>query len=256
MTPETAPGPSSWPELVARWAGPYRESLATFDDIPIRMSASRAGEPAGDRLGGYDATTSAVLVLSGPAAARPFLALVSAQLPRAIGELRPLRGADTAFAAWWTLSVVNAAECLGADVPEPVATLAPEWLPVLATRLDEFPDRERHALALACAAAGLPQRVRSFADDGVNATFTPGATFGFNVPAFAAHLASAITARADYPDVEPAWLEFVHNFPIKLDTDMLDWPALLWAARAVYATIGGIPVAEVGDELHRLVTGA
>lgn len=43
---------------------------------------------------------------------------------------------------------------------------------------------------------------------------------------------------------------------VKYEARMLNWPALLWAARAVYATIGGLPVAEVGDELHRLVTDA
>lgn len=37
---------------------------------------------------------------------------------------------------------------------------------------------------------------------------------------------------------------------------MLGWPALVWAARAVYATIGKVPEAEVALELHRLVTGA
>jgi hypothetical protein len=118
-------------------------------------------------------------------------------------------------------------------------------------------ERERHTLALAANAASLPRLVPAFTGTRtLPQSFVPGQMHGFNVPAFAVYLATAIEREASYQDVEPAWLDFVHRFPYKLDTGMLSWPALMWAARAVYATIGKLPEEEVALELHRLVIGA
>jgi len=112
-------------------------------------------------------------------------------------------------------------------------------------------------LAFAACAAARPTLMPRLADlPGLEAPFVPGRVFGFNVPGFAGDLASATEHGGTYQDIEPGWLDFVHSFPFKLDTRVLDWPALLFGARAVYATIGGLPEGEVALELHRLVTGA
>ena len=55
---------------------------------------------------------------------------------------------------------------------------------------------------------------------------------------------------------ELAWLDFVHQFPYKLAAETLNWPDLLWAARAVMTHFEGIEVGEVAAQLHRLVIGA
>ena len=171
--------------------------------------------------------------------------------------MEPAPGQAERLAAFYTLSYLNVARCCGASVPAQSEEIEGRWLRDLAKMRDSFSEPALHTLAFAACAARIPAIVPTLvgAKQGLP-KFTSGETFGFNVPAFALALAAAIDEGAGYVDVEMAWLDFVHRFPIKLDTDMLDWPALLWAARAVYATIGGIPVSEVGDELHRLVTGA
>jgi hypothetical protein len=182
--------------------------------------------------------------------------MVAPHLSRAVREVQPPRRESQRLAAYWTLSQLNAAECIGESVETSTASLAAEWMPSLASKANAFVAEERHTLALMACAIGPVSEVRRFATDGTRRAFAADRTFGLNVPAFAGYLADAITAQAPYEAIERAWLEFVHNFPVKYEARMLNWPALLWAARAVYATIGGLPVAEVGDELHRLVTDA
>src|SRR5205085_1632733 len=130
------------------------------------------------------------------------------------------------------------------------------WLAQLAERTRELTEPERHALALAACAAARPTLVPPLADlPNVDEPFVANRVFGFNVPAFAGYLATAIDRGGSYQEIEPAWLDFVHRFPYKLAARTLGWPALLWAARAVYATIGELPENEVAGELHRLVSG-
>jgi hypothetical protein len=159
-------------------------------------------------------------------------------------------------AAAYTLEYLNAARCCGAPVGAHSATAEQAWLPDLAALRSKLTEPERHTLAIAAAAAGLPDEAAQFAGLGRRKEFSPNVTHAFDVPAFAVYIATAVEAGASYQDVEPAWLDFVHRFPYKLDTGMLKWPSLLWAARAVYAAIGKLDDDEVATELHRLVTGA
>ena len=246
----------TWRALLEDATAEEVENLEFFDDLAARLRAVRAPDTGGANLGAPGRSVAAVSVLAGPRVAQPLLDQVAPLLPGVIAELMPAPATKQCLDALWALSYLNAAHCAASEMPPAAAGAESAWLPTLAAARDQFSEPEQHTLALAACACALPALVPALVGARALPPFEPGLTFGFNVQGFALYLASAVGASAEYDDVEMAWLEFVHNFPIKLDTDMLDWPALLWAARAVYATIGGIPVAEVGDELHKLITGA
>jgi hypothetical protein len=244
----------AWARLVEELAPEELENLGMFDDLAERLRTVRAPDTAAARLGGVDTSISAVLALAGPAPLQQLLAQVAPELPGVLAALKPRPTESQARSALWALSYLNAARCAGSVVPDDTTLAEAEWLGTLASSRTRFNEPEQHALALAACACGQPGLVTSILDAPPPEPFVPGVSFGFNVPDFVRYLAAAIEAGHTYDAVEPAWLDFVQRFPIKLDAQMLDWPALLWAARAVYATLGGRPVVGVGDELHRLVT--
>jgi hypothetical protein len=252
-----AAGPISWPELIADRVPLYREGIETFIDLPEHLATSKPPRYAGGRLGGFHSHVSGLAVMCGPDEAANALAPVESSLSHVIAEIGSTIDRYAPRAAFFTLNTLNAARCIGASVPPEAVNAEQRWLPQMKPWADEAGEPEQHTLALAACAASLPALVPGFASlPALPARFVPAETQGFNVPAFAGYIAAAITQGGSYQDVEPAWLDFVHRFPFKLNTEMLSWPALMWAARAVYATIGELPENEVALELHRLVTGA
>lgn len=252
-----APGPTSWPELIAEHVPLYREGLETFDDLPQDLATSKPPRYAGGRLGGFHSDLTGLAVMGGPDEAAKALAPIESSLAHVIAEIGGTLERRAPRAALFTLSTLNVARCVGTPVPREAADVEQQWLPQMKPWADKAGEPEQHTLALAACAASLPALVAGFASlPALPARFAPGETHGFNVPAFAGYIAAAIVHGGSYQDVEPAWLDFVHRFPFKLNTEMLSWPALMWAARAVYATIGELPENEVALELHRLVTGA
>ena len=250
-------GPVTWPEVIAHYAPLYERDPDFFEDLPHDLAASKPPDYAGAELAGFDVEVAALAVLRGPSSIARHVALVAPALPHVIAEIGDTIDADRALPAFYTLSYCNAARCAGAELPAAAVDAEEEWLPQLAERMSELTEPQRHTLALAACAAARVDLVATFAELAAgDDTFTPSRTFGFNVPEFAGYVARAIDRGASYQDVEPAWLDFVHRFPYKLDTRTLGWPALLFAARAVYATIGELPEGEVAMELHRLVAGA
>jgi hypothetical protein len=249
-------GPVSWPEVIAKLGPVYENGLSFFDDLEQRIADARAPQYAAGVLGGFDVTVTALTVLRGCAATKGVFARVEPLLPRILDELGGRIDRSRAVPATYALSCLSVMRCCGALHLPGIEQTEQRWLADLAARARELTEPERHTLALAACAAMHPTLVATFADVSASPqAFVPEQTFGFDVPGFAAYLAAGIDRAATYQDVEPAWLDFVHRFPYKLDTRMLGWPALLFAARAVYAAIGGLPVGEVAEELHRLVTG-
>lgn len=250
------PGPVSWPEVVAQYGPEYEDNVDVFDALPDRLGRLAPPRYAGGQLGGLADTTAALAVLRGPAAARPLVEHVAGSIPRVVAQLSPDVPDAGRLAAAYTLAYLNVARCCGVPIGSESSSLEHRWLPQLAALRAKFTEEERHTLAIAAAAAGLPHVAVELADLRRLEPFSPDEDHGFDVPGFAGYLASAVDASASYGDVENAWLDFVHRFPYKLDTGMLKWPALLWAARAVYATIGKLPDDEVATELHSLVAGS
>ena len=249
-------GPVTWPEVIEQIAPLYESDPDLFDDLPQRLAASSPPRFAGAELGGFRVEAAALAVLRGPAAVENHIALVSSAVPRIIDEIGTRIDGDRILPSIFALSYLNVVRCCGGPVPPGADEAEQGWLPQLAERVREVREPDRHMLALASCAASLPSLVPTFAElPDTDERFVADRTFGFNVPGFAGYLASAIDQGGSYQDIEAAWLEFVHSFPYKLAARTLGWPALLYAARGVYATLGELPENEVAMELHRLVAG-
>lgn len=256
MSKSRTPHPVDWPTLVEKYGPEYEEELVVFDDLVEELSEEASPESAGGALGGFEDACSALAILRGPAIARPVIERIAPAVPRVVVGLSPAPRESGRLAAIYTLAYLNAARCCGVSVGRESESAERLWLPQLAGFRAKLTEEECHTLAIASAAAGLAQAAIDLAGLPRVDAFAPGVTHAFNVPAFAGYVASAVESGASYDDVEPAWLDFVHRFPYKLATGMLKWPALLWAARAVYATIGRLADDEVATEVHRLVSGA
>jgi hypothetical protein len=242
---------------VAKYGATYENGIAFFDDLAERIAAATPPRYAASVLGGFDVTVAALAVLRGCAVAAKASAIAERSIPRILTELRDPIERNSAVPAIYALSYLNTVRCCSGPLPAEADDAEQRWLEQLAARSSELTEPERHTMALAACAAARPTLVPAFADlRALPDSFAPEQAFGFDVPGFVGYVAAGIDRGATYQDVEPAWLDFVHRFPYKLDTRSLGWPALLFAARAVYSTIGGLPEGEVADELHRLVTGA
>lgn len=249
--------PLTWPEVIEQLAPVFEEGLFFYDDLPQEIAAAKAPRYGGARFGGFDTTMAALAALRGPARVAPIIDTMAPSLDVAIEQIGPTLDRDRYLAAYFTLNAMNVARCCGRAVPKAAVALEADWLEQLAKWTTQLPESDRHTAALAACAANRTKLVPTFAElRALDESFTAGQTFGFNVPAFAGYLAVAVDAGASYQDVELAWLDFVHRFPYKLEANTLSWPALLWAARAVYTTIGKLPENEVAAELHKLLTSA
>jgi hypothetical protein len=255
MTDDAPAGvPVTWPELIAEAAELYAEHLGSYDDLPAAIEKAAPPFYPGDRLGGVANTLAAVATMHAPERCLPTIDTIAPLLPRIVGDLAAGVDAPRRLTALHILSYLSVARCCGSALPDAADGAEPSWLPQLTTHARALRDRHRHTLALAACAAGLPHLVPAFTGGAdLPGSLDPGATFGFDVPGFARHLAVALVRGEPYADVEPAWLDFVHRFPYKLAAETLDWSDLMWAARAVMATIGDIPEGEVAAELHALV---
>jgi hypothetical protein len=253
--PESTTGhvPISWPELIAAMRRIYHQDARWAEEIAREIATLRPPIYAATGFAGPAVVVAARAIIDGPAACTPLLERLVPLVPRALTDF-PGSVGDLELPAIFLLSFLNAARCCG-YAPAEARDLEPRWLRELAARVSELAEHERHTLALAALAARLPRLVPTFAPDRTTDTgFTPHRTFGFSVPGFAHYLAAALERGASYLDVEPAWLDFVHRFPYKLGAGTLDWPDLLWAARAVLTHFEGVPEGEVAARLHRLVT--
>src|SRR5436853_620063 len=86
----------------------------------------------------------------------------------------------------------------------------------------------------ACRAAlaiGALDHLPAFLHGRPPARFEPGKRFQLDVEKFVWYLAAAQKERAQPADVEPAWLDFVRNFPCKLGTRALEFSQLMLAGR-------------------------
>jgi hypothetical protein len=247
--------PLTWPEVIEQLAPVFEEGLFFYDDLPQEIAGAKPPRYGGARFGGFDTTMAALAVLRGPKRVASIIDKMAPSLDVAIEQIGPTLDRNRYLAAYFTLNTMNVARCCGCAVPKNAAALEADWLEQLTEWTKQLPEPDRHTAALAACAANKTKLVPTFAElPALDKSFTAGQTFAFNVPAFAGYLAVAIDTSASYQDVELAWLDFVHRFPYKLEASTLDWPALLWAARAVYTTIGKLPEDEVAAELHKLLT--
>lgn len=249
-------------DVAAAWAGLLderaraAESLDSVRGDAALLPAEREGTGvSGGFLGAGSVLARAAVVLS-PAEAAEAAALYLPWLAEAAADVDARSpSADPHPRAVDVLELANAARCCGLTLPPEAAGMEQAWLPGLAERgatLDEF---VREEMAFACVAAGMPDLVARIFGAALPESVRPGRTFGPNLGGLAKYLAAAARDGAPFADVEPAFDDFLADFPAKLQSGTEDWPTLLWCGRAVLSVIGGRPEAEVAAEIHRRVRG-
>ena len=246
--------PVTWSELLAaaRVTAPYdlndlRELPARIGSKPLRFVAIKLASAA-------DSLSSAAIVL-GPEGCLPFFPLLADYFDRAVADFKSGVARGASVRALGLLNYLNLARCCGAEVPRSADGLEQAWLPQLAKFAGDFTEEESKTLAFAALGAALPDLVPAVIGGGaLPSSFEPGKSFQFNVQGFAHYVASAMLAEATPEQVEPAWHDFVENFPRKLASQTLRWVDLMWAARAMMEHIEHRPAATTASELHEFVT--
>ncbi|WP_028066661.1 hypothetical protein [Solirubrobacter soli] len=203
-----------------------------------------ADDELAEQLVGIDGAAAEAIVVLGPKPAEPLLA----PLARAVAAATSPAPVDVVdadiglalLACRNDVLVAGRADLLSGEDP----TAA--WLnQVAASPIAEDPDFERR-LWFVAAAAGEPPLLRELVDAGpVDAPVA--------VPEnFAVTLAGAVLGGEPVEREWQAWLVSAADW---LRTGDLSWPDLLWAARCVYARVGGEDVTRVADLLRAEIGG-
>jgi hypothetical protein len=126
------------------------------------------------------------------------------------------------------------------------------WLPAALAADAVLPDRERTALALACAGMGFDDAVHELVDE-PPLPFAPGASFGPDARTFARYIVAAAREGASSPDIAAAWTSFVAIVPVRVETRGLRWTDLLFGGLGAYQRVAGFPPGQVVDLIHEFV---
>jgi hypothetical protein len=246
--------PISWRELLIQAAEDFQRDQDTLDEtieeLPERSERDLAMELYLPAL-----ILGEAAIALGPAVTAPYHARLVPFLPPAV---RSLAGGPTRTRLAPTIRVLDyTATARASDVAVPAEAVAVEvpWLRALAPLRPELDEQASEALAFAALAGGAEDLVPAFLGGGPLATtIQPGETFGLNAQKYVRYMAAAAKAGAALADVEPAWIDFVRNFPRKLGAESLTWVELLHAGRAHYTRFAGQPPGRAAASLHALVT--
>lgn len=251
--PDYRAGLPGWAALLAgeaeKSAGALRRQARALELLP---SFARRGQVAG-AFAGAETVLARAAVLQSPDEARPVLAGYAEHLGAAVAELADAQTDGARSRQARILGFANAARCVGVPLPAEAQGMEGDWLPALAANPAGLSELDRETLAFAAVAAGLPDAAARFVEGGLPASAEAGRTFGADYAGLARYLAAAVRDGAPAADVEPAFADFLLDFPVKLASETTDWPALLWCGRAVLSRIGGLADGEVAAELHRRV---
>jgi hypothetical protein len=246
--------PTSWSELIEKSKSYLDEALGyATEDVPwLSSSPPRRIE----RLLHTPASwICRVAVLRGPAACLETLSRFAPHLPPTVAPIAS-DWDENQVEAVAALEFIEVARACGATVPAEAVRFENEAVTALSRLGNELFDKEREVMAFAALAIGAIDRLPAFLNGRPPTRFEPGRRFQLDVEQFLWYLAAAQKARAAPADVEPAWLDFIRNFPRKLGTRALDFTHVMIAARAYYAMIEGRPVERVAASVHALITGA
>ncbi|HZH03422.1 MAG TPA: hypothetical protein VEY30_06530, partial [Myxococcaceae bacterium] len=222
--------PSRWREL-RQWPGVAKARQTLGVARQVLDQAGLMGEPA--MAVGPDAPeVCCVAIVDGPGAVVPTLNDLKATLESAAQESRP--GPDVLPFLPDFLGYLNAADCCGVLSKPLGGANAKGWLEAVAKRAGEMEERDVHAAAFAALGSGLPALVARLLRIKLPSRFEPGERFGFNSVGFLEYVATAQQKGAGARDLVPAFEDLVASFPRKLGAGTLNWPDLMWAARAYY----------------------
>lgn len=245
-------------DMPAAWAGLLAESddaagdLRMLKDDAAFLEDERGGRGVSAGFLGAGVILARGAVLASPDAAADAASAYTPFLADAVKEADAGEGADPGRRVD-LLQFAAVARACGAKLPADAKRIEADWLPALAEQGESLDEFVREEMAFACVAAGQPERVAELLGAALPKSAPAGKTFGPNFGGLAKYLAAAVRDGAALDDVEPAFADFLAEFPDKLEAGTADWPALFWCARAVLSTIGGRAEGEVAAEIHRRV---
>jgi hypothetical protein len=231
----------TWADLARESTSPARSNA----EVQTQLLAGLDGPPGevAERLVGVDGATAEAVVVLGADACEALLT----RLARAVRLAAPVLSGppQDAIAAQDALTVASCWNDIvvagRGDLPA-AGELIRAWL-------DEFdaddPELERQ-LAFVVPALGSERALGELVTAGERAA--PVAQPENIGPV----LASAVLEGGAIDD---AWRSWLHAAPEWLSSELLGWQDLLWAARTVYARIGGEPVDRVLPALRRATLG-
>jgi hypothetical protein len=232
---------TDWAQLVQDNARPARSNV----EVQTQLLGELEGSPAevAERLVGVDGATAEALFILGAEACDLLLTRLAAAVQNGAPVLTdPPEDTVAAQVALTVASCWN--DILAAGRPELLAGDEPTsaWLDGVDAA---DPELERQ-LAFVVPALGRDTTLRELVNAGTtNAPVAQPEDIG---PVLAAAVLGEDTIEAE-------WREWLASAPKWLSSGMLEWQDLLWAARAVYARIGGEPVERVLPALRRATRG-
>jgi hypothetical protein len=216
---------TDWAQLMRDSAGPARSNV----EVQTQLLAELEGSPAevAERLVGVDGATAEAVFVLGAEACDPLLTRLAAEIRHATPVLAEppedmvaAQIALTIASCWNDILLAGRRDLLAGD------ELTSAWLDELHA---DDPELERQ-LAFVVPAVGSDRTLRELVDAGPTGAPVPQPEdFG---PAIASAVLTGDT-------IEAAWREWLASAPDWLSSGLLEWQDLLWAARAVYARIGG-----------------
>ncbi|NHZ89620.1 hypothetical protein F2P45_11435 [Massilia sp. CCM 8733] len=223
--------------------GLIEAQLSNLADIADRETDVLAGTFAG-----VDMVLARAILCCGNAEARPLILLMHPFVPNALAALDSFELEHTQTAKR-ILSFALLAQCTG--VPRPEASDSAPLKPLLPARA-ELSAKQQRSVALLALAMHDTATARAFIDAEPATYAQPVLSLEFNLYELIRYLADALDQQRPADWIEPAWLEYLEEFPLHLASDAAEWPDLFYFAR-ILANVRGDKVSDIADDLHARV---
>lgn len=198
-----------------------------------------------DAFSGVDGVFARGCIVNGSRAAQAAMEKYLESLPRARKALVSVDASKSAV-AYQLANLALIGECTGK--PGPAAGDIGLLKPLVRER-HSFSDSRRRSMALTALALRDTATALALLDAKPAAYDEPRLSFEFNIHELIRYLAAALDMRRPADWIEPAWLEYLENFPLHLAAQAAEWPDLFMFAR-VLAELRGDKIADIADDLH------
>lgn len=234
----------AWTELLARPVMVHERTL--------RLASKEAAGPISGALEpvitGTDEALAALSILRGPEAFRAFPDAIASVVARLGREIEMFRDGIADRSVLGFLSLVAISEAIGAPLELPGYDVDHRFKRFVSNKV--FSRTEKATVALLALNLGRVKDAQLIIQTDVRRASTePGADPMMLVKA----LVAAKGAKSNPPEAESAFDAFVRGFPAALSAEAVEWRQLMLAAVLVIGKLGGTPIAEVADAMHRWI---
>jgi hypothetical protein len=238
---------TNWHALLAKHT-PLMHSLLEEELSNLADIAELEAEALPGAFAGADNMLARAILCCGSAEVRPLISLMHPLVPNALAALDKFER-EHSLAAKRIQSFALLVQCTGVSRPE--GSDSAPLKPLLPARA-EFSARQQRSAALLALAMNDTATARAFIDAEPASYAQPVLSFEFNLYELIRYLADAIDKQRPADWIEPAWVEYIEEFPLHLEADAAEWPDLFYFAR-ILANVRGDKVGDIADDLHARV---